>query len=186
MYNSPPTPTGTTSPSSSSTYTRVFAIGFPIPGSFPPSNPADIVAHTVLSVGPYALIIRQRPAHRVVNSAGHASPATINVSSAGNSSSPNAPKTVGGNVTVVICSRCISSARPPPGITSSRSANTSLAPCSRAIVQSATEASKLGDTAWSITLLVPNLSTWACPATKLHTPPCVTPTPLGCPVEPDV
>src|SRR6266436_7516005 len=80
MYNSPPTPTGTTSPSSSSTYTRVFAIGFPI-GTAPlhgDSSDASYTQHpTAVSVGPYSLINRVSPdrcLHCVKSSYPNASP----------------------------------------------------------------------------------------------------------------
>src|SRR5262249_46180135 len=75
MYNSPATPTGTNPPLSSSTYTCVFPIGFPITTSQPASLTRASVDQIVVSVGPYrfhTLLLRRTSAS--LNSPLNASP----------------------------------------------------------------------------------------------------------------
>src|SRR5438874_2007542 len=163
MYTSPTTPTGTGSSRSSSTYTCVFQIGFPIgtrplPSSFFPSSPPAplpnsplILAHTVVSVGPYALIIRPPLPHLSTNSSPHASPATISVSIPASTPSPAfftpAPlprlfSTPGGNVTCVTPCLLKPSTSPSP-IRSSSPRITSRPPPSSVTSISDIDASKL-------------------------------------------
>jgi hypothetical protein len=72
--------TGTGFNDASSTYVRLPSIARPIGGTpCPATNGRLIVATTLDSVGPYALIIRRPPAHRWTSSADVASPPTTNV-----------------------------------------------------------------------------------------------------------
>src|SRR5437016_14632120 len=102
MHNSPGTPTGTGWPARSTTYSCVFAIGRPIDGGPLSGLHAATLAHTVASVGPYALKNRRPPAHAVTSAAGHASPATMIVSSAGTSPPRSVASTDGGSVPCVM------------------------------------------------------------------------------------
>jgi hypothetical protein len=73
-------------------------------GALPsPESGSLIVAQTVVSVGPYALIIRRPRDQRTTSSSAQASPATINAST-GTSSSIEA-RIAGGNVACVTRSR---------------------------------------------------------------------------------
>src|ERR1043165_971766 len=98
-YSSPTTPTGTGSRRPSSTYKRVLRIGPPIGTAPSPDRGALIVAQTVVSVGPYALIIRRPTDQRATSDAGHASPATTSVDRG--TSSGRSGNTTGGRVACV-------------------------------------------------------------------------------------
>ena len=65
-----------------------------------PSNASLMLAQTVVSVGPYALISRLPFDQRAMTSAEHASPAAITVASG--TSSDNSASRAGGNVACVI------------------------------------------------------------------------------------
>src|ERR1700722_2006922 len=79
-------------------YTCVFAIGRPIGHSPLTSNPSEILAQTVVSVGPYAFNIRRPTRHRFTRSEEPASPATTSVLTALHPSSVIAARTDGGIV----------------------------------------------------------------------------------------
>src|SRR5262245_30616074 len=78
MNNSPTTPTGTTFTFRSTTYTVVLATGTPIGGASCPPSTATL-AHTVVSVGPYAFTTRQPEPHTAAKPDSNRSPAVINV-----------------------------------------------------------------------------------------------------------
>src|SRR5882672_10161355 len=96
-------------------YTRTFPIGRPIAGfpllSLPHSY---IVAHTVVSVGPYALISRLPPPHLSTISSLTAPPATIITPTSSPHPSPTVPNTAGGSVACVIPSLLTTSTSPSP------------------------------------------------------------------------
>src|SRR6516165_7879996 len=78
-YNSPTTPAGTGRNHPSSTNNAAPDTGAPIGTTPDPAvSGALIAAHTVVSVGPYSLIITRPGAHRSTTSAGQGSPPTIN------------------------------------------------------------------------------------------------------------
>ncbi|GAQ58683.1 hypothetical protein a10_08575 [Streptomyces acidiscabies] len=137
-----------------------------------------IVAQTVVSVGPYALIIRRPGAQRWTSSGEHASPATTSVVAVNSPSS--ATSTDGGTVTCVTSSSVSAGSGLPGG------GRTRVAPVSRAVYSSDTDASKLGEANWRTRLSasMANRSTW--PATRWASPEWLTTTPLGRPVEPEV
>ncbi len=145
-----------------------------------------MVAHTVVSVGPYALIMR-RPADQVATSSGVvASPATTRVSTVASAPAGTAASTGGGSVTWVTPCRATVAANGSPGASSSLPASTKVAPESRPMHISHTEASKLGEANWSTRLVGPTLSCSKCVASSGARPLWVTATPLGRPVEPEV
>ncbi|CAM5663310.1 hypothetical protein KAURM247S_08246 [Kitasatospora aureofaciens] len=167
---------------SSSTYTRKPATARPIGGTPEPGDSGSLmVAHTVVSVGPYALIIRRPGAHRSTSSDGHASPATTRVAAVTPALS-TAARAEGGRVTWVMPSR--------PSVRASRGASavarTRAAPLSRALHRSQKEASKLGEAACSTLLPGTRPSRSICAAARPETPEWLTTTPLGRPVEPEV
>src|SRR5262245_39890588 len=119
----------------------MFQIGRPIGATQAPDNASLIVAQTVVSVGPYALIIRRPCDQRATTSAEQASPATINVRSG--TSSDNSPSSTGGSVAwVTFCSQ---HRRVRPSPPRSAAATTSVAPDPKAITISEIAASKLGE-----------------------------------------
>ena len=78
-YNSPTTPAGTGRNHPSSTNNATPATGDPIGTTPDPGvNGALMDAYTVVSVGPYVLIITRPGAHRSTSSAGQGSPPTTN------------------------------------------------------------------------------------------------------------
>ncbi len=185
MYNSPATPTGTGSRAASNTYTRVPAIGVPIGAAPSPCNGALIVAHTVLSVGPYALIIRRPGLHCAISAAGHASPATTRHSSARSSVLLSVANTAGGSVAWLM--RCSTSRwRNPSPLTASAGVSTKAAPLDSAISVSHAEASKLKVANCSTRECRVTFRRSTCAAANALRPACVTTTPLGVPVEPEV
>ncbi len=139
------------------------------------------MAHTVVSVGPYALTIRRPGAHRATSSGGQASPATTRVVAVSSAPS-NAARAEGGSVTWVTSSR--RSVRASRG--ASDGARTRAAPVSRALHRSQKDASKLGEANWSTRLPGATPSRSTCAATRPDTPVWLTATPLGRPVEPEV
>src|SRR6266851_302934 len=120
---------------------RVFQIGRPIAGTMAPASASLIVAQTVVSVGPYALIIRRPLDQRATTSAEHASPATIRVSS-GKSSDKPASSTGGKVACVIFCSQIrLASASP----LRSAAGRTRVAPDTNTVAISEMAASKLGE-----------------------------------------
>src|ERR1700746_3701040 len=78
-YNSPTTPAGTGRNHPSSTNNAAPGTGEPIGTTPDPGISGALIApYTVVSVGPYPLIIPRPGAHRSTTSAGQASPATTN------------------------------------------------------------------------------------------------------------
>src|SRR5215831_18427401 len=141
-----------------------------------------MVAQTVVSVGPYALIIRRPADQRAAKVTGQASPATTRLASG--SSSDKVATTAGGNVACVTCSAQISFARPSP--LRSPPGRTSLAPDAKLAQISQTVASKLNGANCSnrASDVMASRSIWA--AARLGMPRCVTATPFGVPVDPEV
>ncbi len=170
----------------------MFHTARPIGGGVRRSDGASgslMVAQTVVSVGPYALIILRSRDHRSTSAAEHASPATVSTMPAGSPSSSRAASAAGEIVACVMRCRAITPARPDrpaPGSSRSAGARTSVEPDSSARHSSEKAASKLGEATWRIRLpsSTANRSIWL-PA-RLATPRCVTTTPFGRPVEPEV
>src|SRR5216684_3443972 len=133
IYNSPHTPSGTNSPSSSSTYTSTFAIGRPILGSSFSPSASDMLAHTVTSVGPYASISLLPSPHFLTTSFVHASPTTTSVLTLFISSAFINPSNDGGIVITSTPSRLTNSVSPSPGSSSSFFPITSVPPLINAI-----------------------------------------------------
>src|SRR6185503_14188565 len=184
---SPSTPTPTTSISSSTMYTFTFPIPLPILTLSFLSSHSHIVAHTVVSVGPYAFINLLPLPHFFSNSFSLASPATTSTSTSIFSSSPLiALITVGGNVTVVIACSFSNCTKPLPGSISSHLPKHSLPPPTSTVNISLTDASKLIDAYCSTRLPSPIPNPSICPLTRLHKLPCSIITPFGSPVVPDV
>ncbi len=110
-----------------------------------PVSGSLMVAQTVVSVGPYALIRRRPEPHRRTASAGIASPATARVRTVASPSGGSTDSATGGRVTWVTRCRAISPASGRPGSSSSLVASTSSAPDSSAMHSSEKAASKLGE-----------------------------------------
>ncbi len=185
-YSSPATSGGTGWRKASSTYVPELAIGRPIgTTSASGASGALIAAHTVVSVGPYALTMRRVPAQRAGRPGGHASPATVSVSSVAGSSSATA-STLGGTVAWVMSQRRSAAPSATWGGSPSAPGTTEAAPDSRAMHSSETAASKLSDAICRTrdSRVTANRSIWA--RARFPTPVCGTTTPLGRPVEPDV
>ncbi|GAA3646949.1 hypothetical protein GCM10022420_022170 [Streptomyces iranensis] len=144
-----------------------------------------MVAHTVTSVGPYAFTIRRPGAHRSTNPGEHASPATTSDRKLpGNSST--AANTDGGTVTCVTPNSATTSPNDPPGGNLSTPAITNTPPDNNAIHISETAASKLNDANCNTRASAPTPNRSICAAAKFPMPRCVTTTPFGRPVDPDV
>ncbi len=145
-----------------------------------------IAEHTVASVGPYTLIIRRPVDHCPASAAGQGSPATLSVMPVGRPSGGIAASAVGGSL------RCVTSLRRTvlvsagPGSSWCGAASTSVAPVHRARKMSDTEASKLGEANCNTRLPGPMPSRAACAVTRPGRPECVTTTPFGTPVDPEV
>ncbi len=140
----------------------------------------------VVSVGPYMFSSRRPADHRAASSPEHRSPPVLTVRSAGKSMSGSDSRSEG-VLTHTSISR--SRSRAPSAVperTVSRSATCSAAPEKSARKTSSSEASKLSDAVCRTRLPgpAPKVST-ACES-RLEAAPCVTATPLGCPVEPEV
>ncbi len=158
----------------------------PITGLPPPGAVRETEAHTVVSVGPYALNMARPGAHRSTSCWGRASPAHTIVSRCGSSRSGTMASTLGGRVMWVIRVSARKSPRPGPYRTSRRGGRTRVAPEHSAMASSKTDASKLGEancsTRWPG--LTVNVERWA--SARLASPRWVSVTPLGRPVEPEV
>ena len=163
----------------------MFQIGEPRVGISEPESGMLIVAQTVVSVGPYALIMRRPSDHRATSAPGQASPATISPSRSRPALSPRVASTMGGKVACVTLWAVMTSRSAGPARSSSGT-STSLAPTVRAMAISDNDASKLRDANcntldWGV---MPSRSTWA--AASVGIPACATITPLGVPEEPEV
>src|ERR1700677_81496 len=154
--------------------------------SSPRASGSLIAAHTVVSVGPYALMNRCPGAHRATSSPPSASPADTSVVTDARSPALSTPSTAGAKVACVTPGRATTPARPPPGSNSLASASTRHAPEHNAISTSHTAASNPADANCSTLLLPSGDSHSACAATRLAIPACDTATPFGCPVDPEV
>src|ERR1017187_282924 len=185
MYSSPVTPGGTSLSASSSTYTRVPATGEPIGGAPLPASRVLIVAHTVVSVGPYALNIRRPRDHSATSSPGHASPATISKVSWSRDPGGSEPSTAGGSVTCVTPVRARYAASSAP-IRCPDGTVTSAAPASSAMQHSTANASKLGEANCATRESAPMPNAAISNRDRLAIPVWATTTPLGVPVEPEV
>lgn len=144
-------PGGTGRSASSSTYPVVPAIGLPIGGRSAPASARLIVAHTVLSVGPYALIIRRPGAQRSAVEPVTVSPTTTSVVTDGSSVSFMTDSAEGGTVKWVVPVRAANLTSSGPGVSCSAGATTKVAPANRLIATSAMGESKFVDA---------NCSTW--------------------------
>ncbi|ODA69092.1 hypothetical protein APS67_006758 [Streptomyces sp. AVP053U2] len=123
----------------------MFVTGRPMLGVSPTDSGSDIVAHTVVSVGPYAFTSRRPGAHFATSSPASASPADTNDTTDGRSPAPSTPNTAGGNVTCDTPRRATNSTRPAPGSNSPADATTTAAPAHNATNDSAVAASKPTD-----------------------------------------
>ncbi len=144
-----------------------------------------MVAQTVVSVGPYELRIRRPADQRSTSSGGQVSAATTSVIAAGSAPSGISWSTAGVIAAWVTRWRTASSARAGPG-TVPGSATTRVEPVSRPIASSQNPPSKAGDR-WCRTRL-PG-TTPSCEvkmSSRPGSPVCVTVTPLGRPVVPEV
>ncbi len=144
-----------------------------------------MVAQTVASVGPYELSIRRPEDQRSTSSGGQLSAATTSVMPAGSAPSGISWSTAGGIAACVTACRTARSARAGPGVMPG-SATTRVDPVSSPIDSSQNPPSKEGDR-WCRTRL-PG-TTPQCEvkmSTRPGSPACVTVTPLGRPVVPDV
>ncbi len=145
----------------------------------------DDVLQMVASLGPYRLNIFRPGAQRRMTSGGHASPATARTAS---SSSPDGSTVVSAAgvtkawVTWAPRSRCTRSSPPMIDV----GAITMVDAAATAMKISNTDASKLGDAKCSTRDSAVRPIRSRCSTTTLARPVCVTTTPLGRPVEPDV
>src|SRR5205085_11804847 len=104
-----------------------------------------MVAHTVISVGPYALKKRRPLPHFAANSTRHASPATIKDSRDGRSVIANVPKIEGGTVSTLIRQSRSVRVKSAPVRTARRGGSTRVAPVKSVLKISETDASKESD-----------------------------------------
>src|SRR4051794_33910605 len=190
MYSSPHTPTGTGSNRSSSTYTRTFPSGRPMCGgpSFTPSgSTCAIVVATVFSAGPYTFTSSAFSSLRGLRcSLSPPVKSHFSTTSRGHGSSSTASAMgVAMNDTVILSSASHCTSRLGSALTSS-SGMCTLAPAMRLSHTSQTDTSKDKPTT-SVVLssgFTSYLRWYHLP--KLTRLRCVTATPLGLPVEPDV
>ncbi len=185
-YSSPATPTGTGARLRSSTYTRTFDHGRPMVTRSGRTGPRVMVAHTVVSVGPYAFNTTRLLPHRRTSSGGSASPAEMMVVSASIPSSVSCASTDGVSVAAVMCCSRSSVRSGSSGSSRSRGVSTRVAPASSVPNTSHTLASKLLEAYCSTRL--PGAYPCARPAVSavLPRPRWCSSVPLGRPVLPDV
>ncbi|GAA3836902.1 hypothetical protein GCM10022226_68590 [Sphaerisporangium flaviroseum] len=128
---------------------------------------------------------RRPTPHRRTNSPPHASPPTTNVDKSPNTISGTVAKAAGGIKQCVIPSPASTppNASPPNTPTGH---TTNAAPEPKAHTISKTDASKLGDANCNTRSPGPAPNRDTNPAAKFPTPACVTTTPFGRPVDPDV
>src|SRR5262245_29204585 len=126
-------------------YICVFSFARPIPTFSPYTIASVIVAQTVLSVGPYALINLHSPLHCLTRSFGHASPATIIVFRGCIVFFAALIKTEGGRVTVSTLCLTINSRIFSGDCASTLEIKISFAPQIRVINHSQVAASKLNE-----------------------------------------
>src|SRR5690349_20437968 len=120
-------------------------MGLPMVGLTSASTHLDTVAHTVVSVGPYALKKHRPGAQLATTFVEHASPATTIVRKAGKSSTSQAARMDGGRVTFVMRFSLNNLNKRAADNWASRLATQRAAPAQRAIVISKMEASKFKD-----------------------------------------
>ncbi len=140
----------------------------------------------VVSVGPYMLISRRPRDQRAAVPPGRRSPPTPMARTVGYSASGRLSRSAG-VLSRMSTSRSRSSAPNRSGeSTSSRSTRCSVAPDNSATKISSSEASKAGENVCSRLLrgVAPSVRTVA--DSRFAAPACVTTTPLGRPVEPEV
>ena len=147
---------------------------------------SDTVAHTVVSVGPYALSMRRPGAHLQTSSAGHGSPATTSVRRSGKSTGGMVASADGTIVATVMRSSRRTPAKPPAESTRSTGTTRSVAPAANAVSTSDAAASKLNDASWSTRLLASMANVSICATTRSASERWLMATPFGRPVDPDV
>src|SRR5579875_1609671 len=159
----------------------VLPMGRPI-GVMSPTRSSLIVAQTVLSVGPYALIRRLSADQRLTRSAEMLSPATMRLANGKSLLVSRLLKLAGGKVACVTCWRIIALRSASP-LRSSAFITTNVAPLQSVTKISDTDASKLKLANDSTLELAAsrNRSLWA--ATSDEIPLAVLSTPLGAPVD---
>src|SRR5262249_1057398 len=156
--------------------------GTPLGAPGAPDTPSLIGAQPVVPGAPWPLLTRRPCDQRPAASAEQASPATINVCNG--TSSESSFSNTGGNVAcVTVCSR---SSCPRPSPRRSCAGRTSVAPDPNAVTISDTAASKLREANWSTRAGDVIAKRSICAAASDDTPACVTATPFGVPVEPEV
>src|SRR5687767_14408208 len=128
------------------------------------------VVQTVYSEGPYALKKRTRESDGWATSGGHASPATTTQRRAGSDRSGSVASADGGSVTWVIDASFKRSVSAAPARTVFGGGTQSVAPASRAIITSETDASKLGEANWRTRLSGPTPKARICAAARLGIP----------------
>ncbi len=129
----------------------------------------------------------RRPADQVATSSGEAaSPATISASTVDSDPAGMAASTVGVRIAWVTPNASAVSASGAPGASRSGSAMTRAPPAKRDMHISPTEMSKLGEANCRTRLRAVMPSSPVTSATMLAKPVCVTATPFGRPVEPEV
>lgn len=151
-----------------------------------PASGLLIVAHTMVSVGPYALIIRRPADHSAICSGEHGSPPVTRVRRLGRASGGRVPSVPAASwrwVASLCWTNAVSSSPTGWPLPSGR---TRAAPLSRVIDRSATETSKLGAISWSTRESGSTARFSACEAARSAKPAWVTTTPLGRPVVPEV
>ncbi|KAF0963725.1 hypothetical protein MLGJGCBP_03137 [Rhodococcus sp. T7] len=139
----------------------------------------------VVSVGPYPLTYLRPGAHRATNSGVDASPPTDTTARSSNSVGSTDPNTAGvmiACVTLSSASNCANSAPPR----TDGGTTTKLAPRENATIHSSTDGSKLGTHMCKKRDAASTPYNSTASASNAFKPPCVTATPFGRPVEPDV
>ena len=126
----------------------------------PPDICADVAAAIVVSLGPYPLKIRCRRDHCTARSTLNISPADSTVNE-GISFGSSVERTVGVAIRWVIACETMNSVSSAPAKTYS-GASTSVPSAPGAIMNSRTEASKVGDASCRMRMAVPvsNISRW--------------------------
>ncbi len=162
------------------------ATGVPTAGAEPPVSGPVIVAHTVVSVGPYALTIERPGAQRATSPAGQGSPATTSVTPSGRLPGSSAARDEGGTVRWVTPCAATAAASGAPGSRRSGDTVTRQAPVRRARHSSQNDASKLGGAKASTRLPAPAPRRSRCVAAREAMPRWETSTPFGFPEEPEV
>src|SRR5271168_3354488 len=129
--------------------------------------------------------MRRPGAHTRTNSPGHASPTAISVDIRSSPAGSSDDSTVGVNTAALTRWSCSNAVNASPAYTSG-GATTNAAPDPTASNNSPIDASNVGAATINTRASAPNSNCARCAAAQPSRPACVTATPFGAPVDPEV